>query len=61
MPNYHKNELINECLNKYYETFALTLDTADYVPAKFNAKILKYIFKSMKKQFKVIDKEDKRY
>lgn len=61
MINYNKNKLINECLVKYYETFAHTLDTADYVPEKYNKKILAYIFKNMKKQFKKIDREDKRY
>lgn len=61
MINYNKNKLINECLIKYYETFAHTLDTADYVPEKYNNKILAYIFKNMKKQFKKIDREDKRY
>ena len=37
------------------------LDTVDYVPEKFNDKILLYIFNNMKKQFKKIDREDKRY
>ena len=48
MINYNKNELINTTLDKYYETFSHTLDTADYVPEKYNNKILKYIFKNMK-------------
>lgn len=48
-------------LDKYYETFSHTLDTADYVPDKFNDKITKYIYKNMKKSFKQIDKEDKKY
>lgn len=61
MLNYNKNKLINECLCHYYETFARTLDTADYVPEKYNNKILAYIFKNLKKQFKKIDREDKRY
>lgn len=60
MINYNKNKLINECLVKYYETFAHTLDTADYVPEKYNAKIIAYIFKNMKRQFKKIDREDRR-
>jgi len=60
MINYNKNKLINECLVKYYETFAHTLDTADYVPEKFNKKILAYIFKNMKGQFRKVDREDKR-
>ena len=60
MINYNKNKLINECLVRYYETFAHTLDTADYVPEKFNKKILAYIFKNMKQQFRKVDREDKR-
>lgn len=61
MINYNKNEVINECLDKYYETFKHTLDTEDYVPKKYNKKVLKYIFKNMKKQFRKVDKEDKIY
>ena len=61
MINYNKNELINECLVRYYDTFEHTLDTADYVPEKYNAKILKYIFKNLKRQFRKLDKEDNRY
>ncbi len=61
MLNYNKNKLINKCLVNYYETFAHTLDTSDYVPEKYNDKILKYIFKNMKRQFRKIDKEDKIY
>lgn len=60
MINYNKNKLINECLVKYYETFEHTVETADYVPEKYNEKILAYIFKNMKKQFKKIDRENKR-
>lgn len=61
MLNYNKNKLINDCLNKYYETFSHTLDTADFVPDEYNDKITKYIFKNMKKAFKRIDREDRKY
>ncbi len=61
MLNYNKNKLINECLKKYYETFACTLDTADFVPEKYNDKINAYIFKNMKRAFKRIDKADKQF
>ena len=61
MLNYNKNKLINKALDKYYETFSHTLDTADFVPNKFNDKNSKYIFKNMRKTFKKIDKEDKNY
>ena len=61
MLNYNKNKLINKCLENYYGTFARTLDTADYVPEKYNKKILAYIFKNMKKQFRKLDREDRKY
>ena len=44
-----------------YATFAQTLDTADFVPEKYNKKILAYIFRNMKRQFRNIDREDRRY
>lgn len=59
--NYNKNDLIDECLQRYYQTFACTLDTSDYVPKKYNVKILAYIFKNLKKQFKKLDREDRLY
>ncbi len=61
MLNYNKNKLINKCLVTYYGTFEHTLDTSDYVPEKYNNKILKYIFKNMKRQFRKIDREDRQY
>ncbi|MBQ7764892.1 MAG: hypothetical protein IJ458_00420 [Clostridia bacterium] len=61
MINFNKNVLINQTLDKYYDTFSHTLDTNDFVPEKFNKKISKYIFKNMKKAFKRIDKEDRKY
>ena len=57
--DYYKNKLMRKLLSEYYNTFACTLDTADYVPSKFNNKIYSYIFKNMKKQFKQVDKEAK--
>ncbi len=59
--NYNKNKLIDTCLETYYATFARTLDTADFVPEKYNKKILAYIFKNMKRQFRKIDKADRQY
>ena len=59
--NYNKNKLINTCLETYYETFARTLDTADFVPEKYNKKILAYIFKNMKRQFRRLDRADAQY
>lgn len=61
MINYNKNKLINKTLDKFYETFSHTLDTADYVPEKYTNKIHKYIFKNMKKSFRKIDREDRKF
>ena len=61
MINFNKNKLINSVLTNFYNTFALTLDTSDFVPEKDNEKISKYIFKNMKKAFKKIDKEDRAF
>lgn len=61
MINYNKNKLINKTLDEYYGTFSHTLDTADFVPEKFNVKIGRYIFKNMKKAFRLIDREDRQY
>lgn len=54
---FKKNELINSVLVNYYETFALTLNSEDFVSPKYNKKIEKYIFKNMKKKFRTCDKE----
>ena len=40
MINYNKNKLINKTLTVFYNTFALTLDTEDFVPERFNKKDL---------------------
>jgi len=55
-----KNELIDEVLRKYFATFEITLDTAEFVPAKYGKKIHKFIFKNMKQKFRQINREYKR-
>ena len=39
-----KNELINEVLDKHFETWQHTLDTADFVPQRYLKFIDKLIF-----------------
>lgn len=46
-------------MQKYYETFSYTLDTREYVPDKYNKKIMRYIYKNMKRKFKQVNKEYK--
>lgn len=55
--DFKKNDLIDEVLNRYYNTFSLTLNTYEFVPEEFNHEILKIIFKEMKKSFKRVNKE----
>lgn len=59
--NFNKNDLIDAVLRRFYDTFRCTLDTADFVPEKYNDKICAYIFKNMKKAFRQIDKNDRVY
>ena len=61
MLNFNKNKLIDQTLERYFETFSHTLDTVDYVPEKYTQKINKYIFKNMKKAFRRIDREDRKF
>lgn len=61
MINYNKNDLINRTLLKYNETFSYTLDTEDFIKPKTKDMINKYITKNLKKHFKKIDKEDRKY
>lgn len=53
--DFYESELIKQTLKEYYETFECTLDTADYVPEKFNNKIDKYIYKKMQRKFSEIE------
>jgi len=55
-----KNELIDEVLKRYFATFAITLDTAEFVPAKYGKKIHKFIFKNMKRKFREVNRAYKK-
>ncbi len=52
---FKKNELINETLDKHFETWSHTLDTADFVPTKYLDKIDKIIFNNLKKKLKELE------
>ena len=36
-------------------------DTAEYVPEKYNKKIHKFIYKNMRKAFRIINREDRKF
>ncbi len=52
---FKENELINETLDKHFETWSHTLNTADFVPAKFLNKIDKQIYKKLTKKLKEVE------
>lgn len=52
---FNKNEMINETLDNYFETWQHTQGTADFVDEKFLKKVDKYIFRNLVKKFKQID------
>lgn len=53
--DFNKNDMINETLDKYFETWQHTQDTSDFVDEKFLKRVDKYIFKNLVKQFRRID------
>lgn len=61
MINYNVNNLIDKTLKRFYKTYALTLDTDDFVNPKTNRIISKFIDKNLKKKLKEICKVDKKY
>lgn len=60
-PNYHKNELMRECICEFNHTFECTLDTEDYVPRKIRDKILLLICKEFIRAWKRLGKADRKY
>lgn len=52
---FKKNELINETLDKHFETWSHTLNTSDFVSQKYLNKIDKIIFNNLNKKLKEIE------
>lgn len=58
---FKENELINQVLQNYYNTFQIMLDTPDFVPEKINNSISNYLYKRLKKKLKESRKEYKNF
>ena len=52
---FFKNELFNETLDKFFETWSHCLNVVDFVPKKYLDKIDKKIFRDMKKKIKEVE------
>lgn len=59
--NYNKNDLLDELHARFFQSYALTLDTADYIPQEYIDKVYKQIYKAQKKKYKEIFGIDKEY
>lgn len=59
--NFNKNDLMDAVNSRFFESFCCTLDVADHVPERYLVEVEGYIFKNMRKAWKKIDREDKRY
>ncbi len=59
--NYNKNDLLDELHARFFQSYSLTLDTADYIPQKYIDKVYKELYKSQKAQYRKIGKTDKDY
>ncbi len=52
---FSKNELINEVLDKHFETWTHTLDTSDFVPQRYLKYIDRLIFENLKQKLKEVE------
>lgn len=59
--NYNENDLLDELHKRCFQSFALTLDTADFVPQNYIDKVYKRIYKVQKKQYKKLGRTNKEY
>lgn len=59
--NYNKNDLLDELHERFFMSYAKTLDTADYVPQSYIDKVYKQIYKAQKAMYKLIGKRNKEY
>ena len=59
--NYNENDLLDELHVRFFQSFAVTLDVADYVPQKYIEKVYKQIYKALKRRYKKIAKTNKAY
>lgn len=59
--NYNMIDLMDELHTRFFQSFELTLDIADYVPQIYIDKVCKQIYKVQKRKYKEIYKTDKSY
>lgn len=53
--------MLDELHARFFQSYALTLDTADYIPQSYIDKVYKQLYKAQKAMYKKIGKTDKDY
>lgn len=59
--DYHKSDLKDECMNRYFYSFSLMLDKSDYVPERTMKRIARSLDKDWAQSVREIDREYRRY
>lgn len=59
--NFNMNDLMDAVNIRFFDSFCHTLDVRDYVPERYLVQTEQFIFKCMRKAWKKIAREDKRY
>lgn len=59
--DYFFNDQLDVTLARYFQTYNVTVDTMDYVPTKHVTKIHAFVFKNLKRDFKLIRKDVKKH
>ena len=55
------NDRLDETLQRYFQSYAVTVDTLDYVPERHVHKIHAFIFRNLKGDFKTIKRSVRRH
>ncbi len=59
--NFNMNDLMDAVNIRFFDSFCHTLDVRDYVPERYLVKTEQFIFKCMRKAWKKIARENRRY
>ncbi len=59
--NFYRNYLLDECISRFNETYAMLLNTDDFVPNVATRKRRAFILKAEKKAWRQLNREYRRY
>ena len=59
--NFYRNYLLDECISRFNRTYAMLLNTDDFVPTVATKKRRAFILKAEKKAWRQLNREYRRY